>query len=90
MLGRPFYEYEAANYKKFGKTWVDYMFAKKGCFVTADPQLAKRILVKDFSHFQHRVVPGFLPKYMRKALNFMQDDWKRVRALITVVFTSSR
>lgn len=90
IFRRPFYEYERENFKKYGLNWVDYMFAKNGCIVTCDPQLAKRILVKDFAHFRDRIQPGILPKYARKALNFLQEDWKRVRTQITPVFTSHR
>ena len=91
VLGRPFYEYERATRKKYGSNWVDYLLAPNGCITTCDPQIAKRILVKDFTHFTDRVVPGFVPKYARKALIFMQGEaWKRVRAQITPVFTSSR
>lgn len=90
VLRRPFFDYEQEMFKKYGHTWVDYLIAPKGCITTSDPQLAKRILVKDFTHFQYRVVPGYLPKYARKSLNFMQADWKRLRSQIAPVFTSSR
>ena len=90
VLGRPFYEYERATRKKYGSNWVDYLLAPNGCITTCDPQIAKRILVKDFAQFRYRVVPGYLPKYARKALNFTQADWKRIRAQITPVFTSAR
>ena len=69
---------------------MDYLLAPDGCITTCDPQIAKRILVKDFAQFRYRVVPGYLPKYARKALNFTQADWKRIRAQITPVFTSAR
>ena len=90
VLRRPFFEYEREMRLKYGTTWVDYLLTPNGIINTCDPQLAKRILVKDFAHFQYRVVPGYLPKYARKSLNFMQADWKRVRTQITPVFTSSR
>ena len=90
VFRRPLFEYEREMFKKYGPTWVDYMIAPNGCITTSDPSLVKRILIKDFTHFQYRVVPGYLPKYARKSLNFMQADWKRVRAQITPVFTSSR
>lgn len=52
--------------------------------------MAKQILIKDFYNFQYRNIAKYLPKYARKSLIFRSDDWKRVRTILSPIFTSSR
>ena len=107
----PFSEYELNNRQKYGDTYVDYILSTSGCISTSDPEIAKRILVKDFNSFQYRMTPRYMPKYttrlvdlkselntypelgsrfLNRILIFMQDDWKRIRAQMTPIFTSGK
>ena len=63
---QPFYKYEVDNHEKYGSTYVDYILSEKGCITTSDPEIFKRILVKDFQSFQYRVAPRYMPKYARR------------------------
>ena len=54
----------------------------------ADPQLVKQILVKDFNAFRNRPTPpGHSGLTLSKARD---DDWKRIRAIASPTFTSSK
>lgn len=57
-----------------------------------DPQIVKQILVKDFHHFQDRVI--YQPEHNKMFSNLLfvmkNPDWKSVRAKLTPVFTSAK
>lgn len=75
-------EYEAENYKLYGRIYVDYCLDNEGVITTSDPEHIKRILVKDFQLFSHRLQPTYLHPFARKALVFQNADWKRIRSQV--------
>jgi len=53
--------------------------------------MIKLILVKDWSHFGNRTTNFIVNKYMSKFISLLHvDEWKRVQAIITPAFTSSK
>jgi len=87
---RTMFEWDYMNFKKYGHTYYDYLFSINGCLNTSDPELAKHVLIKAFPIFSNRISVPYLPVYARKTLIFLEDDWKRVRAQTSPVFTSQR
>lgn len=58
----------------------------------SDPDLVRRVLVKDFHVFQNRHGLGnVFDDVMSKFLSFLRgDEWKRVRTILTPTFTSNK
>ena len=77
------------------KIWGYYMMAQP-TLVINDETLAKHILVKDFDHFtdlrpfgyESTSKDGMLIKYM--FTNMKGDKWKKVRSMMSGVFTSGK
>jgi cytochrome P450 len=89
-------KHDMENMKNYGPTYGTYLFSKKE-IVSADLDLLRRVLVKDFGHFEDRM--GSVASnsklaeddMIRNVLSIMQgDDWKRVRNLITPAFTTGK
>ncbi|CAG2167132.1 unnamed protein product [Oppiella nova] len=67
-----------------------FVFAKPSLMV-ADPELIKQILVKDFHSFRNRPITKDNHKITSKLMNYARnDDWKRVRAIVTPTFSSAK
>jgi len=91
LIFQTFKDYEEDNFKKYGSTYVDYVWDSNGCIVTSNQDYVKRILVKDFKYFNHRyIINPYLPEYSRKAVIFQNEDWKRIRSQISSVFSSGK
>jgi len=90
ITSRPFKEYEAENFRKYGDTYVDFILNNEGVIITSKPEYVKRILIKEFHIFCHRMLPPYVHKYARKSVIFVNEDWKRIRTQVTPVFTSGR
>ncbi|KAJ7372188.1 Thromboxane-A synthase [Desmophyllum pertusum] len=85
-LHKAFLEYA----KKYGKVYKMYM-GRDAIIAVADPEILKHILVKDFQKFRNR--PDFLAGKapLDKGLfGARDDDWKRVRSILTPTFSSSK
>lgn len=79
---------DLANAKKFGRVWGFYEGPTPQVFV-ADEELAKRIFIKDFEHFQDRPVL-FDFEYGRDQLDLLPGDkWKALRGSLSPALTSS-
>ena len=58
-------------------------------FVAMDPELVKKILVKDFEHFVDRRQFDLRDKYLKKMLTTLSgNEWKQSRAALSPIFTS--
>ncbi|XP_060521270.1 cytochrome P450 9e2-like isoform X2 [Cylas formicarius] len=69
-----------------------YQFLKPK-FVVKDPELIKRITVKDFDHFVDHVAmvdPEADPLFAKNLLNLRGDDWRNMRSTLSGSFTSSK
>jgi len=90
VMKKTFQNYELENRKKYGSTYVDYILDSNGVIVTSNPEYVKKILIKDFHNFYHRIQSIYVHKYLSKAVIFTNDDWKRIRSQVTPVFTTGR
>lgn len=83
-LHKAFLEYG----KRYGKVYKMYM-GRDAIIAVADPEMLKHILVKDFHKFRNRpeFIAGRAP--LSKGLfGARDDDWKRVRSILTPTFSS--
>ena len=83
-LQKAFLEYA----KKYGKVFKMYM-GRDAIVAVADPEILKHILVKDFHKFRNR--PEFIagrPPVNKGLFGARDDDWKRVRSILTPTFSS--
>uniref|UniRef100_A0A0K8TUI8 unspecific monooxygenase n=1 Tax=Epiphyas postvittana TaxID=65032 RepID=A0A0K8TUI8_EPIPO len=58
-----------------------------------DPELLKKITVKDFDHFIDRSIavdPEIEPLIVRNLVSLKGDEWKTMRSLLSPAFTSSK
>ena len=85
-LHKAFVEYA----KKYGKVYKMYM-GRSPMITVADPEMLKHILVKDFEKFRNR--PDFMrsnPPLESNLFAARDDQWKKVRSLLTPTFSSSK
>ena len=85
-LHKAFVEYA----KKYGKVYKMYM-GRSPMITVADPEMLKHILVKDFDKFRNR--PDFMrsnPPLESNLFAARDDQWKKVRSLLTPTFSSSK
>jgi len=74
--------------KRYGKVYKMYM-GRDAIIAVADPETLKHVLVKDFHKFRNRpeFIAGRAP--LNKGLfGARDDDWKRVRSILTPTFSS--
>lgn len=76
--------------KKYGKVFGLFFGWRPRLFV-ADPEVMLQICVKDFDIFPNHTVNPMQSDYQNNFLVFLKDDhWRKVRALTTPTFTSSK
>ncbi|XP_059608083.1 cytochrome P450 6g1-like [Phlebotomus argentipes] len=82
------------NHPKTRKDAVTgFYFFHKPCLLIRDPELIKRILVKDFNQFMDRRMasdPESDPIGMNTLVNVKGDTWRNIRNHITPVFTAHK
>lgn len=62
-------------------------------YLIREPELVKKILVRDFSHFVNRygdVNASTDPLISHQLTNLKTEDWRRIRSLLTPMFTSQK
>ncbi|XP_042542689.1 cytochrome P450 3A9-like [Dipodomys spectabilis] len=82
--------YDVECYKKYGKLWGLYD-GRQPLLAITDPDVIKTVLVKEcYSTFTNR--PPFGPTgFMKNAVSISEDeDWKRIRTLLSPTFTSGK
>ncbi|ODM98728.1 Cytochrome P450 3A24, partial [Orchesella cincta] len=78
------------RFHKYGAVYGVYEGRAPRVYVT-DPEMIRRIMVKDFDHFFDRTVPEWGHEIFDNLLDFLPGErWKTVRSGITPMFTSSR
>lgn len=76
--------------QEYGPMYGEYIGVKPTLTLT-DPELIKQIMVKDFAWFINRRELNTYHEVANKMLTELEDDeWKRVRSLVTPTFTSGK
>ncbi|CAG2101756.1 unnamed protein product [Medioppia subpectinata] len=79
-------------YNSYGRLYGHYELGKRTLTV-ADPELIKQILVKEFDKFRNRLskesrkIAPNMPKHL---FNSNDDEWKRLRLIVSPAFTSGK
>nr|XP_048289419.1 cytochrome P450 3A11-like isoform X1 [Myodes glareolus]XP_048289420.1 cytochrome P450 3A11-like isoform X1 [Myodes glareolus] len=84
------WKFDVECYKKYGKIW-GLFDGPTPMFIITDPDMIKKVLVKEsYSVFTNRRVIGPVG-VMSKAIALSKDEeWKRLRALLSPTFTSGK
>ncbi|CAL8147952.1 unnamed protein product [Orchesella dallaii] len=78
------------RFHKYGAVYGVYDGRVPRIYV-ADPEMIRRIMVKDFDHFHDRTVPNWGHEILDNLLDFLPGEkWKTLRSGLTPMFTSSR
>uniref|UniRef100_H0WP86 unspecific monooxygenase n=1 Tax=Otolemur garnettii TaxID=30611 RepID=H0WP86_OTOGA len=85
-----FWKFDEECYKKYGKTWGLYD-GRQPLLAITDPEMIKTVLVKEcYSAFTNRRPFGPVG-FMKSAISISEDEeWKRIRALLSPTFTSGK
>ncbi|XP_069342595.1 cytochrome P450 3A8-like isoform X1 [Eulemur rufifrons] len=85
-----FWKFDEECYKKYGEMWGVYD-GRRPLLAITDPDMIKTVLVKEcFSVFTNRRPLGPVG-FMKSAVSFSEDEeWKRIRALLSPTFTSGK
>ncbi|XP_041966893.1 thromboxane-A synthase isoform X3 [Alosa sapidissima] len=68
-----------------------YYLGRKPVIVVADPDMLRQMMVKDFNMFPNRMRVRFSSKPMSDCLLMLTDDqWKRVRSILTPSFSAAK
>ncbi|XP_076127632.1 thromboxane-A synthase isoform X2 [Alosa pseudoharengus] len=68
-----------------------YYLGRKPVIVVADPDMLRQVMVKDFNMFPNRMRVRFSSKPMSDCLLMLTDDqWKRVRSILTPSFSAAK
>jgi len=83
-------DYKMKCTKKFGRVW-GYFEGQKPALSIADPEVAVQVCIKDFNVFPNHRQNRLFNHFQKKFLFAQQDDqWRRLRALISPTFTSGK
>ncbi|KAG8176921.1 hypothetical protein JTE90_018704 [Oedothorax gibbosus] len=85
------HDIEQERYEKYGKMY-GYLEFNRPLLSVADPDLIRDILVKDFQTFNSRRVFVTGNEIFDKMVSVMKgdEDWKRIRSIITPTFTTGK
>lgn len=91
MFTNPITSYTSKLRDKYGRIYLLF-FASSPRIVICDRELIRQISTKDHNIFpNHSILPNNLGKYFGSIIFFLKNShWKRVRALMSPTFTSSR
>jgi len=77
-------------FKRYGRVYK-FCLGRRPGFVVTDPEIVKNILVKDFDKFRNRPEFVKLNPPLSDGVGFARDDqWRRIRAIITPTFSTSK
>ncbi|KAM9210120.1 cytochrome P450 3A8-like [Dugong dugon] len=84
------WKFDMKCYKKYGKIWGFYD-GRQPVIAITDPDMIKTVLVKEcYSTFTNRRVLGPMG-FMKSAISVSNDEeWKRIRTLLSPTFTSGK
>lgn len=90
LFANPAHEIEMERYKEKGRIYGTYE-GTRPLLTVADPDVLRNIFVKDFPSFSRRrnmIVGDPLSDNMLQ--NLVEENWKRVRALMTPAFSTGK
>ena len=91
-ISEELHKYTVDRRQKYGRVYGGIGIIDRFLIVN-EPELLKEILVKQFIVYPHHFPFNVGPKpYLDKLLPFMRgdDNWKRIRSILTPAFTSGR
>ncbi|KAG8178983.1 hypothetical protein JTE90_012496 [Oedothorax gibbosus] len=89
-FSKPLHETETEWYRKYGRIYGRFEGSRPVLSV-GDPDVLKRVLVKDFNIFPNRRDMKFHDPIMDNTLFVLEGEaWKRVRNTVTPTFTTSK
>ncbi|XP_017274470.1 thromboxane-A synthase [Kryptolebias marmoratus] len=89
MFREGFYKPLIDIVKTHGKV-CGYYFGRKPVVMIADPDVLRKVMVKDFSSFANRS-NGYSTKPFEDCLIMLKDEqWKRVRSIVTPSFSAAK
>ncbi|XP_054155295.1 cytochrome P450 3A29-like [Oppia nitens] len=85
------HNFTKTQYEKYGPIYGSFSFDRKAICIN-DPDLLRDIMVRDFHIFPDHKHFHFGSSKIDKSLFFMpgNDDWKRVRSILSPTFTSGK
>ena len=85
------HEYLLTNNQRYGRIHGSYFFFNKWLIIN-EPDLIRDIWTKDFHIFPDKYHMNLGSTKLQKALFFMKgdDEWKRIRSVVTPAFTSGK
>ncbi|KAM7315660.1 cytochrome P450 3A24 [Ixodes scapularis] len=90
MIFKPFHQMDQDRYRQFGKLFGVYEAAKPLLFV-ADPELVKRVLVKDFPSLPNRRVLSFNDSLLDNMMSIIPvEKWRRIRPAASPAFSTGK
>ncbi|XP_023216470.1 cytochrome P450 3A8-like isoform X1 [Centruroides sculpturatus] len=90
MLLKQCHMEDMENYKKLGRIYGRYD-GQTPILVIGDPEILKKVLVKDFNVFPNRRPIQFGDPVIDNSVGMLEgSDWKRVRSVLTSLSTGSK
>nr|XP_048289410.1 cytochrome P450 3A11-like isoform X2 [Myodes glareolus] len=84
------WKFDVECYKKYGKIW-GLLDGPTPLFIFADPNMIKKVLVKEcYSVFTNRRDMGPLGRMSNAIFLAKDEEWKRIRALLSPTFSSGK
>uniref|UniRef100_A0A4D5RMV2 Putative cytochrome n=1 Tax=Ixodes scapularis TaxID=6945 RepID=A0A4D5RMV2_IXOSC len=90
IIFKPFHQMDQERYRKFGKLFGIYEAAKPLLFV-ADPELVKRVLVKDFPSLPNRRAISFNDSILDNMMTIIPvEKWRKIRPAASPAFSTGK
>ncbi|CAN7950439.1 unnamed protein product, partial [Ixodes pacificus] len=90
MMFKPFHQMDQDRYLEFGKLFGVYEGTKPVLFV-ADPELVKRVLVKDFPSLPNRRAFTFNDPLLDNMMSTLPvEKWRRIRPAASPAFSTGK
>ncbi|XP_075439768.1 thromboxane-A synthase-like, partial [Ascaphus truei] len=90
LFHKGFWEGDKQLIQKYGPICGYYM-GRRAMILLCEPEAIKQVLQKDFGNFRNRMKLNMVTKPMSDSLLCLRDDqWKRVRSVLTPSFSATR